>query len=53
MKQSRFSEAGSLREQETRITVAELCRKRGVSLPTFYKWKAKFGGMDISEAMWR
>ena len=30
--------------------MAELCRKHGVSSPTFYKWKAKFGGMDVSEA---
>ena len=43
MKQSRFSEEqiiGILREQETGIAVAELCRKHGVSSPTFYKWKA-------------
>ena len=53
MKQSRFSEEqiiGILREQETGIAVAELCRKHGVSSPTFYKWKAKFGGMEVSEA---
>ena len=30
--------------------IAELCRKHGVSSPTFYKWKAKFGGLDVSEA---
>jgi putative transposase len=30
--------------------VTELCRKHGVSSPTFYKWKAKFGGLDVSEA---
>ena len=39
-----------LREQEAGAAVAELCRKHGVSSPTFYKWKAKFGGMDVSEA---
>ncbi len=53
MKQSRFSEEqiiGILREQESEIAVKELCRKHGVSSPTFYKWKAKFGGMDVSEA---
>ena len=53
MKRSRFSEEqiiGILREQETGITVSELCRKHGVSSPTFYKWKAKYGGMDVSEA---
>ena len=32
------------------MTVTELCRKHGVSSPTFYKWKAKFGGLDVSEA---
>ncbi len=53
MKQSRFSEEkiiGILREQEAGIAVKELCRKHGVSSPTFYKWKARFGGMDVSEA---
>ena len=51
MKQSRFSEEqiiGILREQEAGIAVKELCRKHGVSSPTFYKWKAKFGGMEVS-----
>ena len=32
------------------MPVAELCRKHGVSSPTFYKWKAKYGGLDVSEA---
>ncbi len=53
MKRSRFSEEqiiGILREQETGVPVADLCRKHGLSSPTFYKWKAKFGGMDVSEA---
>ncbi len=39
-----------MREQEAGVTVTELCRKHGVSSPTFYKWKAKFGGLDVSEA---
>ena len=39
-----------LREQEAGVPVADLCRKHGVSSPTVYKWKAKFGGMEVSEA---
>jgi putative transposase len=53
MKQSRFTEEqiiGILREQETGVAVADLCRKHGLSSPTFYKWKAKYGGLDVSEA---
>ena len=53
MKRARFTEEqiiGILREQETGVPVADLCRKHGLSSPTFYKWKAKFGGMDVSDA---
>ncbi len=32
------------------MPVADLCRKHGLSSPTFYKWKAKYGGLDVSEA---
>jgi len=53
MKRSRFSEEqiiAVLREQEAGVPTAEICRKHGVSWATFYKWKAKFGGLDVSEA---
>lgn len=53
MKQSRFSEEqiiSILREQEAGAKTADVCRKHGISDATFYKWKAKYGGMDVSEA---
>ena len=52
-KRSRFSEEqiiGILKEQEAGVSVADLCRKHGVSDASIYKWKAKFGGMEVSEA---
>ena len=39
-----------MKEHETGVPVADLCRKHGVSDASIYKWKAKFGGMDVSEA---
>jgi putative transposase len=51
MKKSRFTESqifSILKEAETGIPVAELCRKHGMSDASFYKWRAKYGGMDVS-----
>ena len=53
MKRSRFSEEqiiAILKEQEAGLPTAEVCRRHGVSSATFYKWKAKFGGLEVSEA---
>ena len=53
MKRSRFSEEqiiAVLREQEAGMSTAEVCRKHGISSATFYAWKARFGGMDVSDA---
>ncbi|MDD1523585.1 transposase, partial [Bradyrhizobium sp. WBAH30] len=53
MKRSRFTEEqiiGILKEHEVGVSVADLCRKHGVSDASIYKWKAKYGGMDVSEA---
>ncbi len=53
MKRSRFTEEqiiGILKEQESGQRTADVCRRHGVSEATFYKWKAKFGGLEVSEA---
>jgi len=52
MRKSRFTEAqiiGMIKEQEAGLPTADLCRKHGLSPATFYKLKAKFGGMDLSD----
>lgn len=53
MKRSRFTEEQIiqiLNEVQSGMKVEELCRKHGISTPTYYSWKAKFGGMTISDA---
>lgn len=53
MKRSRFSDEqiiGILKEHQAGLSAAELCRKYGVSDATFYKWRSKYGGMEVSEA---
>jgi putative transposase len=51
MKRSKFTETqifGILKESEAGIAIQELCRKHGISQATFYKWRASFGGMNVS-----
>ncbi len=53
MRRSRFTEEQIivvLAEQERGVKTAEVCRKHGISPNTFYKWKAKYGGLDVSDA---
>jgi len=53
MKKSRFSEEqiiGILKEHQAGIMVAEICRKHGISDATFYTWRSKYGGMEVSDA---
>jgi putative transposase len=53
MKKSRFSEEqiiGVLKEHQAGIPTAELCRKHGISEATFYNWRSRYGGMEVSDA---
>ncbi|NKJ02375.1 putative transposase [Novosphingobium sp. SG707] len=53
MRKSRFTEAqiiGMIKEQEAGLPTVEVCRKHGLSAATFYKLKAKYGGMEVSDA---
>ena len=53
MKRSRFSEEqiiAILKEHEAGMPTAEVCRRHGISSATFYKWKSKFGGLEVSDA---
>lgn len=53
MKRSRFSDEqiiGILNEHQAGLGAKELCRKHGVSDATFYKWRSKYGGMEVSDA---
>ena len=53
MRQSRFSEEqiiSILKQNEAGVSVVQLCREQGISESAFYKWKSKFGGMDVNEA---
>ena len=53
MKRTRFTEEqiiGILREHEAGAATSDVCRKHGISSATFYKWKAKYGGLEVSEA---
>jgi putative transposase len=53
MKRSRFNEEqiiAILKEHEAGLGTADLCRKHGISSASFYKWKAKYGGLHVSDA---
>ena len=52
MKRSRFTESqivAILKETDSGIKVSDVCRKHGISQPTYYNWKSKYGGLSVSE----
>lgn len=52
MKKTRFTEGqivAAIKKQESGVSTKEVCREMGISEPTFYKWKAKYSGMEISD----
>ena len=55
MKKTKFTEAQivfALKQSETGVAVAEVCRKMGISEATFYNWKKKYGGLGVAELHW-
>lgn len=52
MKKSKFTESqilGILKQQESGISVSEICREHGIAQPTFYNWKSRYSGMEVAQ----